>query len=91
LYSNLKPEPEALFKSRRAGSAATKTMQLFINGEPKEYDQDLTLEQLLAKLGLSGKYVAVERNFEVVSFRKYAETPLRDGDRLEIVTLVGGG
>ena len=66
-------------------------MQLIINGEPREYAITMTIAELLDVMGLKGKFVAVERNLEVVSYTKYAETTLADGDRLEIVTLVGGG
>jgi len=66
-------------------------MQLIINGETREFANAMTIGQLLEIIGLGGKFVAVERNLEVVSYTKYAETTLADGDRLEIVTLVGGG
>ena len=66
-------------------------MQLTINGERKEYAAPMTIDALLETLGLREKYVAVEHNFEAVSYTKYDEVPLADGDRLEIVTLVGGG
>jgi len=51
----------------------------------------MTIAELLEVIGLAGKFVAVERNLEVVSYTKYDEVTLADGDRLEIVTLVGGG
>jgi len=66
-------------------------MKLNINGEEQTACDGMTLAELLEQIELSGKYVAVERNKEVVSFRTYAETVLADGDCLEIVTLVGGG
>ena len=66
-------------------------MKLRINGEERTLCEGVTLVQLLEELGLGGKYVAVERNKEVVSFRTYGETVLLEGDCLEIVTLVGGG
>jgi len=66
-------------------------MKLKINGEERAVREGITLAELLEQLELSGKYVAVERNKEVISFRTYAETTLAEGDYLEIVTLVGGG
>ena len=66
-------------------------MRLIINGETREFETAMTMGQLLEIIGLAGKFVAVERNLEVVSHTNYAETTLADGDRLEIVTLVGGG
>ena len=46
---------------------------------------------LLAELGLGGRQVAVERNREIVPRARHAEVELADGDRLELVTFVGGG
>ena len=66
-------------------------MQLTINGETRAFETAMTIAELLEAIGLAGKFVAIERNLEVVSYTKYAETMLADGDQLEIVTLVGGG
>ena len=66
-------------------------MTLTINGEERTVREGITLAELLEQLALGTKYIGVERNKEVVSFRNYAETVLADGDTLEIVTLVGGG
>ena len=46
---------------------------------------------LLEQLGLTGKPVAVEVNLQLVPRQRHAEHVLADNDRLEIVTLVGGG
>jgi thiazole synthase len=46
---------------------------------------------LLAKLGHDGRRVAVEVNFDLVPLARHAETKLKEGDTVEIVTLVGGG
>ncbi|GHV10230.1 thiamine biosynthesis protein ThiS [Campylobacterota bacterium] len=66
-------------------------MDIIINDEPRYFDGELLLSELLEQLGLAGKFVAVELNRNVISHKRYAETPLKNDDRLEIVTLVGGG
>jgi sulfur carrier protein len=66
-------------------------IQLSVNGEPRAFPAPLDLARLLESLALAGKRVAVERNGEIVPRSRYAETPLADGDRLEIVVAVGGG
>ena len=66
-------------------------MDLTVNGETVQADEGSTVSALLEKLGLGGQKVAVERNLEIVPRAKHPETVLADGDRLEIVTLVGGG
>jgi sulfur carrier protein len=66
-------------------------VQLIVNGEPRVVDDGLTIRGLLDRLGFTDGPVAVERNREVVPRAQHAVTPLAEGDRLEIVHLVGGG
>ena len=66
-------------------------MLLFVNGEAKTFDSQLSLAQLIEQLGMKGDRVAVELNREIVARARWAETQLNDGDRLEIVHFVGGG
>lgn len=65
-------------------------MQISINGEPREVPDGVTLEGLLRELKIAER-VAVEVNLEVVRRARHAEHRLRAGDRVEIVTFVGGG
>lgn len=65
-------------------------MQLIINGEPKQVDAT-TVRDLLEALGLGEQAVAVEVNRQVVPKRLHEQTPLKEGDAVELVTLVGGG
>lgn len=66
-------------------------MEISVNGEPREIDDGGTVAQLLEALELAGKYVAVEVNLELVPRGRHSEYRLAEGDRLKIVTLVGGG
>ena len=66
-------------------------MRLTINGEDRSFESALTVEELLGRIGLDHRRVAVERNLAIVPKSAYAETPLDDGDRLEIVHFIGGG
>ena len=66
-------------------------MQITLNGELREIPAGTTVAQLLARLGVQPRYCAIERNTELVPRREHAECMLQEGDRLEIVTLVGGG
>ena len=65
-------------------------MRLVINAEEKELAAT-TLDALIAELGMKADRVAVELNREIVPRARWSETPLHDGDRLEIVHFVGGG
>ena len=66
-------------------------MQISINGESRTVAAESTVADLLKELGMQSKYVAVERNLELVPRAMHGDCPLADGDQLEIVTLVGGG
>ena len=66
-------------------------MKLQVNGEARELEDGLTLAHFIAGLELGKVRVAVERNLDIVPRDRYADTTLEDGDRLEIVTFVGGG
>lgn len=62
-----------------------------INGERRQFEAPINCADLIAKLELAGKRVALERNGEIVPRSQHAEQRLADGDRLEIVVAVGGG
>jgi sulfur carrier protein len=64
------------------------TIQL--NGEPRRVAA-ATLADLVAELGLERRMIAIERNLEVVARSRYAETQLAEGDRIELVHMIGGG
>ncbi|MBI4881270.1 MAG: sulfur carrier protein ThiS [Planctomycetes bacterium] len=66
-------------------------MRITVNGEARELEAGATVAQLLAALALKSELVAVERNAALVPRREHAATQVKDGDRFEIVTLVGGG
>lgn len=67
------------------------TLQIDLNGDPRDLRAGATVADLVRELGLRSDLVAVERNGRLVPRSQHAATPLADGDRLEIVTLVGGG
>jgi sulfur carrier protein len=64
---------------------------LTVNGEARHFEQPLNCRELLERLNLAGKRVALERNGEIVPRGRHADEMLADGDRLEIVVAVGGG
>ena len=65
-------------------------MKLTINGEPQSSSAE-TLSALVETLGMKPDRVAIELNREIVPRDQWPQTPLHDGDRLEIVHFVGGG
>ncbi|MBA3312888.1 MAG: sulfur carrier protein ThiS [Planctomycetota bacterium] len=66
-------------------------MKITVNDESRDVTKGTTLAALLAELGRKAKFCAVERNHELVPRSEHADCVLAEGDRLEIVTLVGGG
>jgi thiamine biosynthesis protein ThiS len=66
-------------------------VQIRVNGELREVSAGTTIARLLAELQMQPRYLAVERNFQLVPRVRHGECLLEEGDQLEIVTLVGGG
>ncbi|MGZ5932742.1 MAG: sulfur carrier protein ThiS [Rhizomicrobium sp.] len=66
-------------------------MNVTINGEAKHLNSAMTLNEMLAFLGLDPKKIAVERNLEIVPRSTYASVQVKDGDKYEIVHFIGGG
>lgn len=66
-------------------------MTVIANGEPVHLADGATVDDLLAALGLGGRWVLVERNGHPVPRAALASTVLDDGDRLELVRAVAGG
>lgn len=66
-------------------------MILYINGEKKEFTQELTLQKLLEDLSLEGKVMAAAVNMQIVKQDLWATRQLQEGDKLELLDFVGGG
>jgi thiamine biosynthesis protein ThiS len=66
-------------------------MHLTINGDLKDFEDGLTLAALVEQLGMRSDRLAIELNGSIVSRAHWADTTLKEADRLEIVHFVGGG
>ncbi len=66
-------------------------IEISVNGSTKHYEHPLAISELLQRMALVGKKIAVEKNGEIVPKSAHSSTLLEDGDRLEIVVAVGGG
>ena len=66
-------------------------IELSINGALQTFEPPLNVAQLLDRMELTGKRLAVERNGEIVPRSQFGEVQLDAGDKLEIVVAVGGG
>jgi sulfur carrier protein len=61
------------------------------NGQPRQVREGASIADLLLEAKVEPRYCAVERNLEIVAKENYASQRLSEGDRVEVVTLVGGG
>ncbi|SDD25646.1 sulfur carrier protein [Terribacillus halophilus] len=67
-------------------------MSIKLNGREHELSADIqNVAQLLGSLSLENRIVIVELNKEIISKSAYADQPVRDGDKVELVHFVGGG
>lgn len=66
-------------------------MNVFVNDTPREVPPETTVAMLLAEINVTQRHVAVEINLELVPRARHGERWLREDDRVEVVTLVGGG
>lgn len=66
-------------------------MEILVNGERRNVGEGATVLSLLREFSLPESRVAVERNRSLVRKGEFGSTALAEGDRIEIVTFVGGG
>ncbi len=71
--------------------AYTAAVRIEVNGEARELPDGATVASLLAELGVGGARVAVEHNRTIVPRSEHGTVRLAEGDKLEVVTFVGGG
>jgi sulfur carrier protein len=68
-----------------------RAMTVQVNGKPMDLPAESTVARLVEILRLGQTRVAVERNKELVVRKQWESTRLTEGDRIEVVTFVGGG
>jgi thiazole synthase len=73
------------------GCRVESSVQITLNGEPKDLPGPLSVAELVRHLGLKAEHVAVELNKDLVTRSRHDQTRITAGDVLEVVTLVGGG
>ena len=66
-------------------------MKIIVNGEEREFEEGVTLAEVIRLLGLEGKVMAAAINMQIVKQEKWDTTSLCSGDRLELLDFVGGG
>jgi thiamine biosynthesis protein ThiS len=66
-------------------------LRITLNGDPFELDQPLSVIELLGRLAIDPRRVAVEHNLQIIKRQTFSDTIVREGDTVEIVNFVGGG
>lgn len=66
-------------------------MHIQLNGEPYELPDGHTLADLIERMALTGRRLAIELNLDIVPRSQHASTQLKEGDRVEVVQAIGGG
>ena len=66
-------------------------VKITLNGDPLEVSGPITVSDLLARLDIDARRVAVEHNLVVLKRASFNATEVREGDQIEIVNFVGGG
>jgi len=67
------------------------SIRIQVNGESREWRSGATVADLLRDLEITTERVAVEVNLEILDRAMFAQRPLKDGDRVEILSFIGGG
>ncbi|AFZ44310.1 thiamine biosynthesis protein ThiS [Halothece sp. PCC 7418] len=67
------------------------TITLTVNGDPVNCSPQSPVTDVIAELNYNPRLVAVEYNGEILHRQHWSETIVKEGDKLEIVTIVGGG
>lgn len=67
------------------------SMEILVNGAPREVPEGITAAQLVEMLGLAGQRLAIEVNWEIIPRSTFETYRLQPADRVEIVRAIGGG
>lgn len=67
------------------------TMRIQVNGEGRTANAGVTIADLLRELEIRPDRVAVEVNLDIVDRQEFDRRGLREGDRIEIISFIGGG
>ncbi len=68
-----------------------KKITIAVNGEKKEIQEGLTIEELLGLMEIKSKMLVVEKNKEIIDKKNYVIEAVKEGDSFEIVGFFGGG
>jgi len=68
-----------------------KKIQIILNGETKEVQKGLNIQELLDSMQIKSKLLVVEKNKEIVDKKDYESCRIQENDSFEVVGFFGGG
>jgi sulfur carrier protein len=66
-------------------------IKIFLNGEEKVLEREMSILDLISTLELDSKKIAIEKDLEIIHQNQFAKTMLENGSKIEIVHFIGGG
>ena len=66
-------------------------MNILLNNKPEKLFDGSTVKKLLENKNIKNKYYAVEINRKIIPKSDYGTYVIKDGDKIEIITAIGGG
>ena len=66
-------------------------MNIILNNESDEVHDGITIKELLDDKKIKTKYIAIEINKKIIPKSSYYKYELKEGDKIEIITAIGGG
>ncbi len=66
-------------------------MKVLVNGESRELEREMNLQEFLTHLALPSERIAIELNKQVVRKKDWEDIKINDADKIEIIHFVGGG
>ena len=66
-------------------------MKIAVNGEEREFNEGITLSEVLKELSLEGKVMAAAINMDIVKQDSWDTYLVKNNDKLELLDFVGGG
>lgn len=66
-------------------------MKIVVNGEEKNFENGLSLAEIIERLGIADKVMAAAVNMEVVKKDQWSSFRPKEGDKIELLHFVGGG
>jgi thiamine biosynthesis protein ThiS len=74
-----------------SGSVVGSLVNIELNGESRQVEGTLDILAMVQSLGLNPGWVVVEHNLHALDRKLWAQTPLSEGDQVEILRFMGGG